>query len=111
VQVAALMKLNRKCGNEPVCSSGKTAETWCEFFKQSHVKQFGWLCDDCISAASCRANILRPKKSLSQEIESSLQRMFLNTGWQLVRDSQGCNVSIDYEDGSIEFQLQSELKV
>jgi hypothetical protein len=110
-----MAKLNRKCQNS-CCTSSKIADTWCEFSDQSSETQVGWLCIDCVrpttkAAAFCRAKALRPQMSLADELEKGLAKMFDSTGWQLVSDRHLGKVAVSFDECSVEFQLQSELKV
>jgi hypothetical protein len=49
--------------------------------------------------------------SLADELEKGLAKMFDSTGWQLVSDRHLGKVAVSFDECSIEFQLQSDLKV
>ncbi len=63
------------------------------------------------AAGSCRAKILRPPMSLAHKLEERLADTFENTGWHLVPDKLAGNVAVHHEECSVEFQLQSDIKV
>jgi hypothetical protein len=112
LQIDIIRKLNRTCQNVPSCSSMKRAETFCEFFDDiSKCMQCGWLCDICVKLPSCRANGLRKKMDLRVEIENLLKQKFQNTGWKLVDDRPLGRVAVMWDECSVEFQLESEIKV
>jgi hypothetical protein len=111
-QIDVIRNLNRKCQNVPSCASSKRAETYCEFFSDlSKSMQCGWLCDVCVKLPSCRANGLRKKMDLRLEIEKVLKEKFQNSGWKLFDDRLAGRVAVLWDECSVEFQLESEIKV
>jgi hypothetical protein len=49
--------------------------------------------------------------SLAEKLEENLGKMFENTGWSLVSDQHSGKVALSFDDCSVEFQLQSSVKV
>lgn len=62
------------------------------------------------AALSCRAKIVK-KMSLHETLEQNLVEKFENTGWSLVSDRHSGKVTLGFDDCSVEFQLQSSVKV
>ncbi len=89
----------------------------CKFFNDLNKKQYGWLCDNCVKFPSNRAQMLKEKKDLGVVIEKMLHTKFENTGWRLSKDqllgkvSKDRHVDILWGECSVEFQLESEIKI
>ena len=49
--------------------------------------------------------------ALREKIDASVSQMFKNTGWKLVNGLYGEKVTVRFDECSIEFQLESEIKV
>lgn len=87
------------------------ADTWCEFFDESNKARCGWLCDVCKIDLSCRARTLRPKMALREKIDANVTQMFEHTGWKLVKGARSEKITVLLDECSIEFHLESEIKV
>ena len=104
-QVASIKKLDRKCGRGGAasCASKKVADHWCE--------KCGWVCDDCVGACSAHNSEKVERVCVKERIEPKLKEAFKSTGWELVNDRVLGKLGVNFADGSLEFQLQSEKKV
>ncbi len=49
--------------------------------------------------------------ALREKIEANVTQMFENTGWKLVKGVQLEKITVLLDECSIEFQLESEVKV
>ena len=118
LQIDVLRELNRQCGL-PGCVN-KRADTYCRFFNDLNKEQVGWLCDNCVKSPSIRVQTSKEKKDLGADIEKKLHKAFENTGWRLSKnqplgkaskDQLLGKVNILWEECSVEFQLESEIKI